>query len=250
MAGHNKWSSIKHKKAATDAKRGKLYTRIAREIILAAKQGGGDPDMNPRLRTAMLSARNANMPRDNIERAIRRGTGDVEGATYEEITYEGYGHNGVGIVVETMTDNKNRTVSEVRHMFSKFGGNLAETGAVSWNFDLKGYFQVPRSDQDEEEFFMEALEAGADDVITEEEYFEIYTEPGEFHNVLGKFEEAGYKVEEASLTRVPKNTINADDVAEKLLKLIDMLEELDDVQKVYANFELSDEVMEKLAAED
>ncbi len=250
MAGHNKWSSIKHKKAATDAKRGKLYTRIAREIILAAKQGGGDPDMNPRLRTAILSARNANMPRDNIERAIKRGTGDVEGATYEEITYEGYGHNGVGIVVETMTDNKNRTVSEVRHMFSKFGGNLAETGAVSWNFDLKGYFQVPRSDQDEEEFFMEALEAGADDVITEEEYFEIYTEPGEFHNVLGKFEEAGYKVEEASLTRVPKNTINADDVAEKLLKLIDMLEELDDVQKVYANFELSDEVMEKLAAED
>ncbi|MFW5628255.1 MAG: YebC/PmpR family DNA-binding transcriptional regulator [Candidatus Cloacimonadaceae bacterium] len=250
MAGHNKWSSIKHKKAATDAKRGKLYTRIAREIILAAKQGGGDPDMNPRLRTAMLSARNANMPRDNIERAIRRGTGDVEGATYEEITYEGYGHNGVGIVVETMTDNKNRTVSEVRHMFSKFGGNLAETGAVSWNFDLKGYFQVPRVDQDEEEFFMEALEAGADDVITEDEYFEVYTEPGEFHTVLGVFEEAGHKVEEASLTRVPKNTINADDVAEKLLKLIDMLEELDDVQKVYANFELSDEVMEKLAAED
>lgn len=135
-------------------------------------------------------------------------------------------------------------------MFSKFGGNLAETGAVSWNFDLKGYFQVPRVDQDEEEFFMEALEAGADDVITEDEYFEVYTEPGEFHTVLGVFEEAGHKVEEASLTRVPKNTINADDVAEKLLKLIDMLEELDDVQKVYANFELSDEVMEKLAAED
>lgn len=249
MAGHNKWSSIKHKKAATDAKRGKLYTRITKEIILAAKLGGGDPDMNPRLRTAMLSARSANMPRDNIERAIKRGTGDVEGVNYEEITYEGYGHNGVGIVVETMTDNKNRTVSEVRHMFSKYGGNLAETGAVSWNFELKGYFQVPRKGKDEEEFFMEALEAGADDVITEEEYFEVYTAPGEFHTVLGNFETAGFEVEEASLTRVPKNTINADDVAEKLLKLIDMLEDLDDVQKVYANFELSDEVMEKLAAE-
>ena len=249
MAGHYKWSSIKHKKAATDAKRGKLYTRITKEIILAAKLGGGDPDTNPRLRTAMLAARGANMPRDNIERAIKRGTGDLEGVSYEEITYEGYGHNGVGIVVETMTDNKNRTVSEIRHMFSKFGGNLAETGAVSWNFDLKGYFQVPREGKDEEEFFMEALEAGADDVVTEEEYFEIYTAPGEFHTVLSSFEAAGYQVEEATLTRVPKNTINADDVAEKLLKLIDMLEDLDDVQKVYANFELSDEVMERLAAE-
>lgn len=249
MSGHNKWSSIKHKKAATDAKRGKLYTRITKEIILAAKLGGGDPDANPRLRTAIITARGANMPRDNIDRAIKRGTGDIEGVTYEEITYEGYGHNGVGIVVETMTDNKNRTVSDIRHMFSKFGGNLAETGAVSWNFDLKGYFQVPREGKDEEEFFMEALEAGADDVVTEDDYFEVYTAPGDFHTVLGIFEAAGYQVEEATLTRVPKNTINADDVAEKLLKLIDMLEDLDDVQKVYANFELSDEVMERLAAE-
>lgn len=249
MSGHNKWSSIKHKKGAADAKRGKLFTRIAKEIILAARDGGGDPDTNPRLRTAMLSARSANMPRDNIERAIKRGTGEIEGATYEEIVYEGYGHNGVGIVVEVMTDNKNRTVSELRHAFSKYGGNLAESGSVAWNFDLKGYFSVPAEGLDEDEFMMQALEAGAEDIELSDDQFDIYTAVDEFHTVLGEFEKMGVPVENAGLTRVPKNTINADNVAEKLFRLIEMLEDLDDVQKVYANFEVSDEVMEALSQE-
>ena len=249
MSGHNKWSTIKHKKAATDAKRGKIYTRIVKEIILAAKSGGGDADTNPRLRTAILAAKAANMPRENIERAVKRGTGEIEGASYEEITYEGYGHNGVGIVVDVMTDNKNRTVAELRHTFSKYGGNLAESGAVSWNFELKGFFNVPAAGLDEEEFMMQALEAGADDVEMGEEYFDIYTSPTEFHTVLGNMEALGFPIENAELTRVPKTTVNADDVAPKLMKLIDMLEDLDDVQKVYANFEFSDEVMSKLAQE-
>lgn len=247
MSGHNKWSSIKHKKAASDAKRGKIYTRLVREIILAAKQGGGDPDMNPRLRTAVNNAKKENMPRDNIERAIKRGSGEIEGEAFEEMTYEGYGHNGVGIIVDVMTDNINRTVSELRHIFSKYGGNLAETGSVSWNFDQKGFFNVPAEGLDEEEFFMQALEAGADDIELNEDYFDVYTPPTEFHTVLGKFEELGFNVENAELTMVPKNTVNADDVASKLLKLIEMLEDLDDVQKVYANFEISDEILESLS---
>jgi len=249
MSGHNKWSTIKHKKAATDAKRGKIYTRIVKEIILSAKTGGGDPDMNPRLRTAINAAKAANMPRENIERAIKRGTGEIEGAAFEEITYEGYGHNGVGIVVDVMTDNKNRTVADLRHAFSKHGGNLAETGAVSWNFDQKGFCNVPNAGLDEDEFMMSALEAGAEDVENGEEYFDIYTSPSEFHTVLANLEKAGYPVLNAELTRVPKSTINADDVASKLLKLIEALEDLDDVQKVYANFELSDDVMEALTRE-
>ncbi|NLO12114.1 MAG: YebC/PmpR family DNA-binding transcriptional regulator [Candidatus Cloacimonetes bacterium] len=246
MAGHNKWSSIKHKKAATDAKRGKIYTRLAKEIILAAKSGGGDPEMNPRLRTAINSARSVNMPRDNIERAIKRGTGEIEGAAYEETSYEGYGHNGVGIVVDVMTDNKNRTVSELRHIFSKYGGNLAETGAVSWNFDQKGYFNIASEGLDEDEFMMQALEAGAEDIELDGEYYDVYTSASDFHVVLGNFEEQGFTALNAELTMVPKNTVNADDVAEKLLKLIDMLEDLDDVQKVYANFDISDEILESL----
>ncbi|NLK50616.1 MAG: YebC/PmpR family DNA-binding transcriptional regulator [Candidatus Cloacimonetes bacterium] len=246
MAGHNKWSSIKHKKAATDAKRGKIYTRLAKEIILAAKSGGGDPEMNPRLRTAINSARSVNMPRDNIERAIKRGTGEIEGAAYEETSYEGYGHNGVGIVVDVMTDNKNRTVSELRHIFSKYGGNLAETGAVSWNFDQKGYFNIASEGLDEDEFMMQALEAGAEDIELDGEYYDVYTSASDFHVVLGNFEEQGFTALNAELTMVPKNTVNADEVAEKLLKLIDMLEDLDDVQKVYANFDISDEILESL----
>ncbi|HOH78367.1 MAG TPA: YebC/PmpR family DNA-binding transcriptional regulator [Candidatus Cloacimonadota bacterium] len=249
MSGHNKWSTIKHKKAATDAKRGKIYTRIVKEIILAAKSGGGDADMNPRLRTAINAAKAANMPRDNIERAIKRGTGEIEGAAYEEITYEGYGHNGVGIVVDVMTDNKNRTVSELRHTFSKYGGNLGETGAVSWNFEQKGFFNVPAVGLDEDEFMMQALEAGAEDIELNDENFDVFTSPSDFHTVLANFESLGFPVLNAELTKIPKNTINADDVAGKLLRLIEMLEDLDDVQKVYANFELSDEVMESLNRE-
>ncbi|MDZ4121954.1 MAG: YebC/PmpR family DNA-binding transcriptional regulator, partial [Candidatus Cloacimonadaceae bacterium] len=242
MSGHNKWSTIKHKKAATDAKRGRIYTRLVKEIILAAKSGGGDPETNPRLRTAINSAKKENMPRDNIERAVKRGTGEIEGAAYEEITYEGYGHNGVGIVVDCMTDNRNRTVAELRHTFSKYGGTLAENGAVSWNFDQKGYFNVPSVGLDEDEFMMQALEAGAEDVELSGDYFDLYTSPTEFHVVLSNIEQLGYPVENAEITRIPKNTVLADEVADKLMKLIDLLEDIDDVQKVYANFEFSDEV--------
>jgi YebC/PmpR family DNA-binding regulatory protein len=245
MSGHNKWSTIKHKKAATDAKKGKIYTRIVKEIILAARTSG-DPETNPRLRTAIAAAKQANMPRENVERAIKRGTGEIEGAAYEEITYEGYGHNGVGIVVDVMTDNKNRTVADVRHAFSKYGGAMAESGAVSWNFDLKGYFTIPAAGLDEDEFMMTALDAGADDVQKGEEDYEIYTSPSDFHAVLTKMEAAGFPVENAELTRIPKTTVNADAVADKLMKLIDVLEDLDDVQKVYANFEFSDDVMARL----
>lgn len=248
MSGHNKWSSIKHKKAATDAKRGKIYTRLVKEIILAAKNGG-DPDINPRLRTAINSAKQANMPRENIERAIKRGTGEIEGAAYEEVTYEGYGHSGVGIVVDVLTDNKNRTVADIRHAFSKYGGSMAEAGAVSWNFDQKGYFTVPAEGIEEDDVMMAALEAGAEDIQKSDEVYEIYTSPGDFHSVLTKMDEAGYKTENAELTKLPKTTVNADDVADKLMKLIDQIEDLDDVQKVYANFEFSDEVMARLNQE-
>jgi YebC/PmpR family DNA-binding regulatory protein len=249
MSGHNKWSSIKHKKGATDAKRGKIFTRIVKEIILAAKSGGGDAEMNPRLRTAINTAKENNMPKENIERAVKRGTGEIEGAAYEEITYEGYGHNGVGIVVDVMTDNKNRSVAEIRHAFSKFGGNMAENGAVSWNFEQKGFMQVPSAGLDEDEFMMIAIDAGADDVELNDDMFDILTSPNEFHQVIGNLEKAGYPVQNAELTRIPKTTVNADDVAAKLLRLIDFLEDLDDVQKVYANFEISDEVMEQLERE-
>jgi YebC/PmpR family DNA-binding regulatory protein len=248
MSGHNKWSTIKHKKGATDAKRGKIFTRIVKEIILAAKSGG-DPEMNPRLRTAIAAAKAANMPRDNWEKAIKRGTGEIEGVAYEEITYEGYGHNGVGIVVDVMTDNKNRSVADVRHAFSKFGGAMAASGAVSYNFDNKGFFNIPVAGLDEDEVMMAALEAGADDVQKGDEYYDIYTSSTEFHHVLSTMEASGYPVENAELTKIPKTTINADDVAEKLMKLIDCLEDLDDVQKVYANFEFSDEVMARLNQE-
>ncbi len=249
MSGHNKWSTIKHKKAATDAKRGKIYTRLVKEIILAAKSGGGDPEMNPRLRTAINTAKKENMPRENIERAVKRGTGEIEGAAYEEITYEGYGHSGVGIVIDVMTDNKNRTVADVRHALSKYGGNLAESGAVSWNFEQKGFFTVPAAGLDEDEFMMTALEAGAQDVELNEDNFDIYTSPTEFHTVLSAIEALGFPVENPELTRVPKTYINADDVAEKLMKLIDMLEDLDDVQKVYTNLEFSDDVIARLNQE-
>jgi len=248
MSGHSKWSTIKHKKAATDVKRGKIYTRIVKEIILAAKSGG-DPDTNARLRTAINTAKQANMPRENIERAIKRGTGEIEGAAYEEITYEGYGHNGVGIVVDVLTDNKNRTVADVRHAFSKYGGAMAEAGAVSWNFEQKGYFTVAAEGQEEDDFMMAALEAGAEDIQKSDEVFEVYTSATDFHAVLTAMEQAGYNVENAELTKIPKTTIPADDFADKIMKLIDTLEDLDDVQKVYANFEFSEEVLERLNQE-
>jgi YebC/PmpR family DNA-binding regulatory protein len=248
MSGHSKWSSIKHKKGAADAKRGKLFTKLVKEIVVAAKEGGADIETNPRLRLAVSSAKSANMPNSNIDKAVKKGSGDSDGVSYEHFTYEGYGHNGVAIFVETLTDNKQRTVAEVRHAFSKYGGNLAENGAVAWMFEHKGMILVPKGELDEEEIMMAALDAGADDMITEEEHFEIYTPYTELHNVM-KALEADYTIEKAELTMIPKNTVNADDVAAKLFKLLDFLEDLDDVQKVYANFEISDETMERLAGD-
>ena len=247
MSGHSKWSSIKHKKGAADAKRGKIFTKLVKEIIVAAKEGGGDEEMNPRLRLAVSTAKGANMPNSNIERAIKRGTGELEGVNYEHFTYEGYGHNGVAIIVETLTDNKQRTVAEVRHIFSKYGGNLAENGSVSYMFDQKGFIVIPAIELDEDEVMMASLDAGAEDFIVEEDSYLIYTAYADLHNVHKKLEEVGYNIEKAELTRIPQNTINADEVAEKLLKLIDFLEDCDDVQKVYANFEISDEVFERLS---
>jgi len=249
MSGHNKWSSIKHKKGAADAKRGKLFTRIVKEIILAARDGGGDLSSNPRLRTAVQTAKDANMPKDNIDKAIKRGTGEIEGATYEEITYEGYGHGGVAILVDVMTDNKNRSVADLRHCFSKYGGNLAESGAVAWNFKQKGMIHILASAKDEDDFILEALDLGADDIETDEGMYIVYTPVTDLYKVVTAFEDKGYKIEKAELTRVPTNTINVDDVAEKLLRLIDKLEDLDDTQKVYANFEISDEVLDKINLE-
>ena len=247
MSGHSKWSSIKHKKGAADAKRGKIFTKLVKEIIVAAKEGGGDIEMNPRLRLAVSTAKGSNMPNSNIERAIKRGTGELDGVHYDHFTYEGYGQNGVAIIVETLTDNKQRTVADVRHIFSKYGGNLAENGSVSYMFDQKGLIMIPENDLDEDEVMMASLDAGAEDLIVEEGNYLIYTAYADLHSVHKKLEEAGYSIEKAELTRIPQNTIQADEVAEKLLKLIDHLEDCDDVQKVYANFEISDEVFERLA---
>jgi len=247
MSGHSKWSSIKHKKGAADAKRGKIFTKLVKEIIVAAKEGGGDQEMNPRLRLAVSTAKGSNMPNANIERAIKRGTGELDGVNYEHFTYEGYGQNGVAIIVETLTDNKQRTVADVRHIFSKYGGNLAENGSVSYMFEQKGLIMISENDLDEDEVMMASLDAGAEDLIIEEGNFIIYTAYADLHSVHKKLEEAGYNIEKAELTRIPQNTIQADEVAEKLLKLIDHLEDCDDVQKVYANFEISDEVFERLA---
>jgi YebC/PmpR family DNA-binding regulatory protein len=251
MAGHSKWHNIRHKKAKMDAKRGQLFTKLIREITVAARQGGGDPEFNPRLRIAIDKAKKANMPIENIERAIKRGTGELEGVQYEEIVYEGYGPEGVAIIVECLTDNRNRTTGEIRHIFSKHGGNLGATGCVSYLFEEKGAIYVPKDKYDEETIFEKAIEAGAEDVITDDnEYYEIRTEPKEFYNVKANLETEGIEIEKAELTRIPTTyvEITNEETAEKLLKLLDLLEEHDDVQKVYSNFNMSDKLMEKLSS--
>ncbi len=247
MSGHNKWSTIKHKKGAADAKRGRVFTRLVKEITIAARNGSGDLNSNPRLRTAVDAAKNANMPNSNIEHAIKRGTGELEGVTYEEYTYEGYGQNGVAILVEVATDNKNRTVAEVRHAFSKYGGQMAESGSVAWVFSPKGYILIDVGDLSEDDAIMEAIEAGAEDASYSDGKLEIYTEGQDFHKVYTHLKANDLNILEAELIKLPSNTISADDVAEKLLKLIEKLEDLDDVQKVYANYEISDEIMNRLA---
>ncbi|GFO56011.1 putative transcriptional regulatory protein [Geomonas sp. Red276] len=246
MSGHNKWSTIKHKKGAADAKRGKVFTKLIKEITVAAKLGGGDPDGNPRLRTAIDKAKAENMPKDNVERAIKKGVGGLEGVNYEETTYEGYGPGGTAVLVEVMTDNRNRTVSDVRSIFSKCNGNMGEAGCVSWLFDKKGLL-VFGKEVDFDKLFEASIEAGADDVVDEEEQYEVLTEPSAFNDVKSALEAAGFKPLSAEVTMIPQTMVKLEGKqAENMLKLMDRLEDNDDVQNVYANFDISAEEMEKM----
>jgi YebC/PmpR family DNA-binding regulatory protein len=247
MSGHNKWSSIKHKKGAADAKRGKIFTKIIKEITVAAKNGGGDPDSNARLRTAIINAKAANMPNDNITRAIKKGTGEIEGSSYEEMSYEGYSAGGAAIFIEVMTDNKNRTLGEIRSIFTKLNANIGATGCVAWMFDQKGVVTVSKENMTEDQIMEYSLEAGADDVEEDGDSFLIYTDKTILNEVRDALEAKGLKVENAEITMIPKTTtkITGKD-AENTVKLIERLEENDDVQKVHSNFEIDDEEMDKI----
>jgi YebC/PmpR family DNA-binding regulatory protein len=241
MSGHSKWHSIKHKKGALDAKRGKLFTKFIKEITVAARTGGGDPDANARLRKAISDAKAGNMPNDTIDRAIRRGTGEEDGVNYEEITYEGYGPGGVALLIQSMTDNRNRTVAEIRHIFSKNGGNLGESGSVGWLFEKKGYIVVNKSAKPEEELFDIVIEAGADDLRDDEDNFEIITSPDNFESVSTALKSAGIETQVAEIEMVPQNYIKLEGGdARQMLKLMEALEDHDDVQKVSANFDISE----------
>ncbi len=242
VAGHSKWANIKHKKMREDAKRGKIFTKVAREIIVATRLGGGDPDSNPRLRRAIQLAKSVNMPKENIERAIKRGLGELPGVAYEEVIYEGYGPGGVAILIEAITDNRNRTVSEIRTIFSKHGGNLGEAGCVAWMFEKKGIITVEGVDEDT---LMEvAIEAGAEDVKEEEGQLQVITSPEDLEDVREKIQAKGIKIKEAQLTYIPQSTVRVEgEKAEKLIKLLDALEKHDDVQNVYANFDVPEEVL-------
>jgi YebC/PmpR family DNA-binding regulatory protein len=246
MSGHSKWSTIKHKKGAADAKRGKIFTRILKEMTVAARLGGGDPAGNPRLRAAVAEAKANNMPKDNIERAIKRGTGEIEGVTYEEITYEGYGTGGVAIIVEALTDNTNRTTPEIRHMFEKHGGNLGTPGSVRFQFEKKGYFGVEKSTVSEDKLMEIVLEAGADDLQTDDaEIFEIYTTPDAFESVRQALEAAKIATVEGKLDLIPSTYVAVDEAKSKqVMRLLEVLDDHDDVQNVYSNFEMPAEMME------
>ncbi|MBX3245207.1 MAG: YebC/PmpR family DNA-binding transcriptional regulator [Acidobacteria bacterium] len=246
MSGHSKWHTIKHKKGALDAKRGKIFTKLIKEITVAARTGGsGDVDSNARLRKAVTDAKAQNMPNDTIDRAIKRGTGELEGVNYEEITYEGYGPNGVAVLVETMTDNRNRTVAEIRHIFTKNSGNLGEAGSVAWMFDKKGYIVVDKAVKSEEELFEIAIDAGAEDLKDEGEVFEIFTAPDTFDAVNEAIKAAGIEPQAAEVTMIPQNEIKLEGGdAKTMLKLYDALEDNDDVQKIYANFDIDENEME------
>lgn len=248
MAGHSKWAQIKHKKAQVDARKGKIFTKLVREITVAARLGGGDPEKNPRLRVAIDKAKEVNMPMENIKRAIMKGTGELSGTTYEEAVYEGYGPGGVALLIEVLTDNKNRTVSEIRHILSRHGGSLGESGCVSWIFEKKGYILVDKKAVDEDTLLSVALEAGVEDVKNDpkEENYEIIVPPEDLKTVKTKIEEAGIPIALAEVTMLPKNYVPIDgQVAEQMLKLMDALEDHDDVQNVYANFDLPEETMSK-----
>jgi YebC/PmpR family DNA-binding regulatory protein len=248
MSGHSKWSTIKRKKGAADAKRGQIFTRLMREITVAAKAGGGDIDGNPRLRTAVDAAKAQNMPKDNIERAIKKGTGELEGVSYEEVIYEGYGTGGVAFLVECLTDNKNRAASEVRHVFTKRGGSLAKAGAVAYMFEAKGYIAFSKEGLDEDKIMEAALEAGADDIKDGDDVWEVYTEPGDFTAVVEAFKAQGMEPTEAEFLKVAGNLVEVTDEneARKIMALAEALDELDDVQNVYNNFDIPEEILAKL----
>jgi YebC/PmpR family DNA-binding regulatory protein len=246
MSGHNKWASIKHKKGANDSKRGKIFTKLIKEITVAARMGGGDPNGNPRLRAAVLAARAENMPKENIERGIKKGTGELEGVNYEESLYEGYGPGGAAVLVESLSDNKNRSVAEIRHIFSKNGGSLGTNGCVAWMFKKKGYIAIERQTVDEEKLMEKALEAGAEDVREDETTFEVITAPEDFEAVKTAIDELQAPYISSEVTMLPQNTTAlAGKEADQMVKLMDMLEDCDDVQKVYTNADIPDELVSR-----
>jgi len=245
MSGHNKWASIKHKKGAADARRGKVFTKLIKEITVAARLGGGDPNGNPRLRQAILAAKSENMPKDNIDRAVKKGTGELEGVSYEESVYEGYGPGGAAVMVESLTDNKNRAVAEIRHIFSKNGGSLGENGCVAWMFDKKGYLYVERGGVNEDVLMEASIEAGAEDVREDENGFEIITAPEDFESVKTALDTATIPYQDAEITMLPQSTADLKGKeAEQMVRLMDSLEDCEDVQKVYTNADIPEEVME------
>ncbi|MFH1704242.1 MAG: YebC/PmpR family DNA-binding transcriptional regulator [Nitrospirota bacterium] len=249
MSGHSKWAQIKHKKAVVDAKRGKIFSKIAKEITVAARLGGGDPDGNPRLRTVLENAREVNMPGENIKRAIMKGTGELPGVSYEESIYEGYGPGGTAILLEVLTDNKNRTVPEIRHIMTKNGGNLGEAGCVAWMFEKKGYILVEKTKNDEDSLMSAALEAGAEDMKNDpgEDSYEIITAPEDVNKVKAALEAGGIPVSLAEITMLPKSYVALDGKsAEQIIRLVDALEDHEDIQNVYTNFDIPDEVMAKV----
>ena len=249
MSGHSKWATIKRKKGKTDAERGKVFTRHIKEITIAAREGGGDPEGNPRLRTAIAAAKASNMPADNIKRGILKGTGDLPGVTYESITYEGYGPGGVALYMEALTDNKNRCVSEVRHALSKYGGNLGASGCVAWMFEKWGLITIDLDATDEDTLMEVAMEAGAEDIKSDSGTYEVITQPGDIDAVREAIEAKGIAMVSAEVTMIPKDSVKLEkeSQASSMMKLWDLLEELDDVQKIYANFDISEELLEKLA---
>ena len=249
MSGHSKWHTIKHKKGAADARRGKIFTRIIKELTVAARNGGGDPGSNPRLRTIIAEAKSVNMPADNIKRAIQKGTGELPGESYEEITYEGYAPGGVAVLVQVLTDNRNRTAPEVRHTFEKFGGNMGSAGAVAWMFERKGLIQVDAGKIEEDDLLAPALDAGAIDMRRVEKVFEITTAPAEIEAVREALQRRGVPVLEAQVSFVPQSTVRVEGKdAAAVLRLVEALEELDDVQAVHANYDIPDDVMEAISA--
>jgi YebC/PmpR family DNA-binding regulatory protein len=249
MSGHSKWAGIKHKKAVIDAKRAKRWTKLIREVMVSARLGGGDPDFNPRLRAAVLDAKGDNVPNDTIDRAIKKGTGDLEGESYEEVSYEGYGPGGVAILVEAMTDNRNRTAAEIRHLFSKHGGNLGESGCVAWMFDRQGYFAIERDALSEEELMELALELGVEDIELGEEAYELFTAPEDYARVRDELERREIALAAAELAMTPQSTIEPGDKADTILRLVDAIEDHDDVQHVWANFEVDEGVLAAQASE-